>query len=198
MTVSAGEAALADLDDLRVGTERPFGEAFDLGRQRGAKEKRLALVARRAFFHDALHVGQEAHVEHAVHLVEHEDFDASEGNLALLEVVEQAARGGDENIDAALEFVALLAVADAAVESGGAQVGEAGEVAEGFVHLHGELAGGFEDEDAGVALTAFFEAGEDRQREGGGFAGAGLGGTHEVLAGEHDGNRAFLMGVGSE
>ena len=66
--------ALADLDDLRVRPQGPFGQPLDLGRQRGAEKEGLPLVARRAALHQPAHVGQETHVEHAVHLVEHEDF----------------------------------------------------------------------------------------------------------------------------
>ena len=53
------------------------------------------------------------------------------------------------------------------------RVGEAGEVADGGFDLGGQLAGRFEDERALRAVLA--ELGEDRQREGGGLAGAGLG-----------------------
>jgi hypothetical protein len=40
------------------------------------------------------------------------------------------------------------------------------------------------------------EAVEDGEGEGGGFAGAGLGGGDEIAAGEDDGNRLLLDGRG--
>ncbi len=47
------------------------------------------------------------------------------------------------------QFAALEAVADAAVDGHGAEVGEAREIAEGGLDLGGEFAGGLEDQDAG-------------------------------------------------
>jgi hypothetical protein len=50
---------------------------------------------------DALDVGDEAHVQHAVGFVEHQHFDLGEGDALLLDVVEQAARRGDDDLAAA-------------------------------------------------------------------------------------------------
>ena len=55
----------------------------------GAEEQVLALA--RHGVDDALHVGPEAHVEHAVGLVEDERVDAVQQDVALAEHVEQAA-----------------------------------------------------------------------------------------------------------
>ncbi len=49
---------------------------------------------------DPLDVGQEAHVEHPVGLVEDEDLDLAEVGDLLADEVEQAARRGDEDLDA--------------------------------------------------------------------------------------------------
>ena len=53
----------------------------------------------------ALDVGDEAHVEHAVGLVEHEDLDARKVDVALAVMVEQPAGRGDQDVDAALAAV---------------------------------------------------------------------------------------------
>ena len=68
---------------------------------------------------DAANVGQEAHVEHAVGFVEHEDLDVPEIDGALLRMIEQPARCGDENIDAASKLRDLRVDADAAEDDGG-------------------------------------------------------------------------------
>jgi hypothetical protein len=57
--------------------------------ERGGEEQRLALG--RALGHDAVDGGLEAHVEHAVGLVEDEDRHAVERQVAALEEVLQAA-----------------------------------------------------------------------------------------------------------
>src|SRR5207245_10150523 len=47
---------------------------------------------------DALDLGREPHIEHAVGLVEHDDADRAQARRAALEVVGQPARGGDDDI----------------------------------------------------------------------------------------------------
>jgi len=61
--------------------------------------------------------------------------DAVEAQRALVDEVHQAAGRGDHDVGAGLELAALAAVADAAVDDGGADVGEAAEVAEGSLDL---------------------------------------------------------------
>ena len=53
---------------------------------------------------DAPDVRQEAHVEHPVRLVEHEDLDLAEVDVPLADVVEQAAGRGDEDLDPAAQM----------------------------------------------------------------------------------------------
>ena len=67
---------------------------------------------------DLPHVVDEAHVEHAVGLVEHEDRDLVEPDMALVEQVEQAPRRGDENVDAGLQRLHLVMLVDAAEDHG--------------------------------------------------------------------------------
>src|ERR1019366_636948 len=163
-----------------------------LGWNGGGKEQRLPLAW--AAGDDVLHDGQEAHVEHPVDLVEDENVDVLEADGALLEVVHQAARRCDDDVDAALELAALVAVADTAKDGDGADIGEAGEITEGGLDLGGEFAGGLEHEHAGAAVRA--EAREHGQGKCGGLAGAGLGGGNEVATAEHRGNGAQLDGCG--
>src|SRR2546428_7487020 len=56
----------------------------------------------------------------------------------------------------------------------------------------GELAGGGEDEGAGPPRGLLHEALEDREEEGGGLAGARLGGSDDVASREDRGNRLPL------
>src|SRR3546814_11237360 len=60
------------------------------------EQQRLALL--RHPVDDALDRRQEAHVEHAVGFVEHQYLDRVELGAAALEVVDQAAGGGDEDV----------------------------------------------------------------------------------------------------
>ena len=75
-------------------------EFLDRGRHGGREEKRLAF--RRELGDDALDFVHEAEIEHPVGFVEDEDFDLVEDDVLRAFEVLQAARRGDENIDAAL------------------------------------------------------------------------------------------------
>ena len=86
--------------DQRRRVEQVVGERLDLVRERRREQQVLAL--RRQHRQHALDVVDEAHVEHAVGFVEHEDFELRQVDGLLLHVVEQAAGRRDEDVDAAL------------------------------------------------------------------------------------------------
>ena len=94
------------------------GELADRPVERRREEERL--VARREALHDRVDLRLEAHVEHAVGLVEDEDLDRVHTELALLDQVLQAAGGGDQDVGAAGRCD-LRALVDAAVDGGDAQ-----------------------------------------------------------------------------
>ncbi len=101
-----------DLDVDRV-VQQAVGEAADLVGE-GRREEQV-LPLRRQQREDAPDVADEAHVEHAVGLVEHEDLDVRAGRRCVWPcVVEQAARRGDQDVDAAAQRVDLRVDADAA------------------------------------------------------------------------------------
>jgi hypothetical protein len=95
----------ADLDLERI-AQRPTGELFELGRQRRREEQRLPIL--RTFLHDAFHIGQEAHVEHPVDFVEHEDVDIRQRAVALLQMVQQAPRRRRQDVHTATQIVLCL------------------------------------------------------------------------------------------
>ena len=137
----------------------------------------------RAFGHfadDALHIGQETHVEHVVDLVEDEDVDVLERAVALLQMVEQSAGRGGEDVHAALQVFQLFSITDAAIDNRHAEVGELGEFLEGFLHLQRELARRLKNQHAQRAVAA--ETLDDRKGEGRGLARAGLRGADDVAA----------------
>ena len=86
-----GRVAARDLDQRRR-VEQLVGELLDLVRERRREEQVLPLGGCRQQRHDPLDVGDEAHVEHAIGLVEHEDLDLRQVDALLLDVVEQASR----------------------------------------------------------------------------------------------------------
>ena len=84
----------------------------------GGREEQ-ALPLDRQLGDDAPDGLDEAHVQHLVGLVEHEHLDAVEHDVALVEVIEQAAGGGDQHVDAARQRLSICgAMADAAEDDG--------------------------------------------------------------------------------
>src|SRR5690606_32492299 len=106
----------------------------------GAEQQGLPLGADRHAPQQEADGLDEAEVEHAVGLVQHADLAGVQGHdLVLLDVVDQAAGRGDDDVDAFLQQGALLVVVDAAVDQGEAQA-ELGAEADGvLVDLDGQL-----------------------------------------------------------
>src|ERR1700677_2947527 len=177
-------SAHSDIDGLRV-FHGPLDEGGDLWRDGGGKKRSVALA--RAFLDDAADIGKDYHVQHPIRLVEHEELDAVELDAAALHVVQKPSRGGDNHVDAGAQGIDLFAIADAAINDGGAQVGEAGEIVDGGLDLGGEFARRLHDEGAGFGLMLAQE-GEDGEGEGGGFPGAGLGAADDIAAGHNQRN----------
>src|SRR5262249_7643586 len=97
---------------------------------------------------DALDVGDEAHVEHAVGFIDDQHLDAGEQELAAFEVIEEATRRGDDDIGAAVDLGGLVVEGDAADQEGYREPVMLPEALEGLLDLCGELAGRLEYERA--------------------------------------------------
>jgi hypothetical protein len=92
----------------------------------------------------------EAHVEHAVGLVEDENLDGAEIDDALVHQIQQAAGRGDDDVDSAVQRALLMELADAAEDDGVIEAGFAPVDAEALRDLLGELTCGRKDEGAGL------------------------------------------------
>ena len=170
------------------------GEGADLARHRRGEEQVLAHL--RQFGHKPPDGVDEAHVEHLVGLVEDENLDLVEAQIALVEMIDQPPGRRDDDVDAARQFLRLRTVGHAA-EHDGAREAEPGAVAgEALGDLARELPRRREDQRAAGArlrpLAALRQPLEDRQREGTRLAGARLGDAEHVASGEHIGNRLRL------
>jgi hypothetical protein len=125
-------------------------QLLDLGGEGGGEQQCLARLGQVA--QDALQVGQETDVKHAVGFVEHDVFDLAEVAVLDLDVVEQPARRGDQHLDTALEFSRLRRHVDAAKDAGHSQLAVLGIRAHVGGHLIGQFPRGSQDQRAhGVA-----------------------------------------------
>ncbi|MNS87259.1 hypothetical protein D3C72_1211970 [compost metagenome] len=139
----------------------------------------------------------EAHVEHAVGFVQHQQFHLGEVDGALRHVVEQPARRGHDDIDAALEGLDLRVDAHAAEHHHRAQLQVFAIVADALLHLGGKLTRGGQHQCAHwhagaargrIAGGGFAQQLQHRQREARGLAGAGLGAGEQVATFENGRN----------
>ena len=120
-------------------------------RRAWSRRRTGSAAARRQVAQDAPDVGQEAHVQHPVGLVEDEHLEALQRRVGLAEVVEQPARGGHDDVDAPAERVLLRAHAHAAEHRGARQRSVHGQRFEVLLDLGGQLARRGQDEGAGGA-----------------------------------------------
>ena len=169
-----------------------LGHAAGLAVERGREEQRLAVG--RALGHDAVDRGLEAHVEHAVGLVEDEDAHAVEGQVAALEEVLQAAGGGHDDVGLRGR-AGLLDDAHAAVDRGDLQRAGVRQRADVVDDLAGQLARGGEDEGRRTAVVGL-DAVRDGGAEGDGLARSGRRLREHVVPGEDVGDDELLDGEG--
>jgi len=111
-------------------------------------------------------------------------------------MVEQAARRGDQHIDAPVELLFLVAEGDAADEQRHGELAVFAVGLEILGDLGGKFAGGLKDERAGHPRpgAAARQAVYHRQGEGGGLACARLGNAENVASRQNLGDRLCLNG----
>ena len=136
----------------------------------------------------------EAHVQHPVRLIQDGGADLVDAHRAPLEVVPQAAGGGDDDLGPLFQRVDLLADGLAAVEADHADARlELGQLPHLGSDLEGQLPGGGQND--GLDLIAVrIHVLDDGDAEGEGLAGAGGGLGRHVLPIHHGGDAPRLDG----
>jgi len=154
------------------------------------------LALRRDLLENLLDRPDEAHVEHLIGLVEHQDLSAGEHDIALVHMVDQPARRSDEHIDAIARGSDLRPMRNTAIHRSDRDAHMPAIGPETLGDLGRQFSCRREDQHArALAQRRTAVRGEpvqDRQSESGGLAGAGLGDAEKVLAGEHIGDRLGL------
>eukprot|EP00968_Pinguiococcus_pyrenoidosus_P011761 scaffold977_cov253-Pinguiococcus_pyrenoidosus.AAC.22 len=181
------------------------GKLLNLSRKSGTEHECLAIRGPRhvLLFHDAPDLRLEAHVQHAVGLVENQETAALEAHAAALEHVHEASGRRHQEITAALAVRGLRAEVRTAVDDHRSDARPIAKPLRLFVDLRRELSGRGEDERHGARLVppargrrvrrAVLEHGADeREEEASRLPRARLRACHEVSAGLPDGNRILL------
>jgi len=171
-------------------------EALDLLRE--GRGEHQALSSRRQQADDAADRREKAHVEHPVGLVEDEDLDRAEIERALRRVVEQPAGRRDDDVHAARERGDLRTDIHSAEQHRVTERQMRAVRGDAVRDLRRELARRRQNQRADAPLAGRRRRArkprEDRQRERGRLAGAGLSACEEITAFEHVRNRGRLNG----
>ena len=190
-----GELLFGDLELVQDGVVLVVAdEHVDVAVERGGEEHGLAVVT--ALVEQLADLRQEAHVGHAVGLVEHDHVDVVEADQALVDQVGQSAGTRDGDVDAPLERLDVAGDGDAAEERRDPRALPSGELAELVGDLGGELTGRYEDQPTGSATFGGGAADDEGDAEGQGLAGPGRGLARYVAAGERVGQGQGLDGEG--
>ena len=167
----------------------------------GGREKQR-LTALRDLGNDLAQGPDEAQIHHLVGFVDDQHFRAVERQRAGRHMVEQTARRGDDDVDAAGECIDLRLHADAAENGDHFQVEVAAIGLEAFSNLGCQFARRRQHEHAGAlahrGLRVGGEAMQNRKRERRRLAGAGLGDAEQVLARHDHGDALGLNGSGGD
>ena len=123
-------------------------------RQRCREQRVQALLGLWQAAQQVTNILDEAEVEHAVGLVE--DGDLVQLEDALLEIVDDAARRADQDIDAVLQYLALFVVIGATKCKADLQSRMAAENLGVLGYLHSEFAGRSERKNARLAWPVKF------------------------------------------
>src|SRR5712671_4798016 len=184
------------LHEHRV-VQEGVGERANVCGQGGRKQQVLSLLGQER--HDATHVRDESHVEHAVGFVEHKSLDLLQVHRLLLHVVEQAAGSRHQELDTLAQGRGLRLHIDPPEHHGAAQTDVLTIGPDALLHLRCQLPRGGENErahrmarrrSAGIGVPR--EPLQERQSESGGLAGAGLGAPQDIAPLQHQRNRLRL------
>ena len=188
-----GRAVLRRGLQLHGVVQQASGQFLDRGLEGGREQQVLPL--RREQRQDLLDVTDEAHVEHAIGFIEHQDLDTIELDGVLLGQIHQPARRGHQHISAAAQAHHLRVDLHTAEHHVGAQIKVARISRHVLTHLGRQFAGGCEHQrshDVVAGMGPMAQPLQHRQGEPGGLACAGLGGGHHIPALQHCRNALLL------
>jgi len=156
------------------------GEFADIRRHGSGKKESLPFCRHMA--KQAPDIGEKAHVEHLVRLVQHQKFQVGKVDCSLAYVVEKSSRACNDDFRSPPDLFDLRIYLDAAVDRHAAKPGVSGQDLYGLMNLFRQFAGGRHNQCPHLASLACHQTMEDRQGEGGGLACTGLRQAHDVFA----------------
>ena len=169
---------------LGIGEEL-VGKLLDRPRHGCRKQKRLP--RRGKLGTDALDVRNEAHVEHAVRFVDHQQFASVKEDVAAIKQIHQPPGRGNQHVDAFFERLHLITHRNAADQQGHGELVVLAVFFEIFGNLRGQFARRLKNERARhpCAAAPMGKNVDHRQDEAGRFARSGLRNTNQIAHHQH-------------
>ena len=158
------------------------------------------LPAGRQHRQQLLDVRQETEVEHLVGLVQDQDADAGQGQVMLLDEIEQPAWSADDDVDASIEGLHLRFVRPATVDGGdpGTEAGAGRGEITGYLDRQFSSRGDDECLRTGAGRTRQIKPVEQRDAEPERLSGAGSGLPDQIGSGQRDRERHLLDREGAD
>ena len=193
-----GSVAARDFDFQRVG-QQFFGQRFNFVGEGGGEQQVLTLS--RQLGQHATDVMDEAHIQHAVGFIKHQNLNLIEFHGVLMFQIQQAAWGCHQHVHAATQFHHLWVNTHTTENHQRTNVQVAAVFANVFANLRGQLTGWGQDQRTHRATALHVRLTRNQrlqQRQGKtcGFAGTGLRARHQISALQYSRNRLLLNGGG--
>jgi hypothetical protein len=131
---------------------------------------------------DLLNVRHEAHVEHTVSLVEHQELNAREVHGITMNVIHETSRTSDDNAWISSQLCNLVSVRNATVNGHALNARSRRKRLDGVVYLLSELSGWSQDERARYSLLSSTKLLKEWKSEGGCLSGARLSERDQVVS----------------
>ncbi len=191
-----GDVALLFLGRLDVDPNRVMliaaNDRFDFTADSRREQENLAIGRR--LVQQAAHGGKEAHVGHAIRLIEYDGRDVVQHDVAAFDEVLEASRAGDDDVDPLVEGPDLVAVAGSSKDRDHPLAVASQERTQHGMHLGGQLTSRYEDESPRATWSRLGHVGRDRHAKGKRLARTGRRLAADVAAGESGGNCGSLNG----
>jgi hypothetical protein len=189
-----GQRPASEIDRLRI-VEHLARQHCDRRRHCRAEEERLPFSRHQP--EDALDVGKEPHVEHAVGFIENEELDVVEPGVRRLEVIQQSPGRGDQHIDTGAHRVLLWRHSDTTIDRGGRDRRVHRHRIERRQYLRRQLAGRCDDQRARLSTRPVDQLMKNRQHKRRRLAASRHRAREHVAALERRRYRLGLNGCGS-
>ena len=176
-------------DYMRVDQE-VIRETSNFTRHGSRKQEVLPFRGKRA--DDPLNVGEEAHIEHVISLIQYECLDLVQAQLPLAQQIEHTSRTADDDFRSPAEVPYLFVNRDPAVNDGHLHPGELGQSADFSRDLRRKLTRRRENESPRSTSASLEQSVEKRQRKSRRLPRARLG-ESQYVAPRKTGRNRFVL-----